>query len=180
MNTTKERFRHLCKTELQTSLSDSKCSCIPSKVAPHVLSAEERRLLELLPGPLVTAGAGGTILYANLSACTMLGYDHPQELTGKTLQRLMPERFRDKHQTGFSRYRRTGRSHLLGKRVRVVALTKNGDEVAIELCIRMFRRSDGTDLIIGAFALADSSEDYIDLSVSAMEDHLEQRAYTLV
>ncbi len=93
---------------------------------------------------------------------------------------LMPKRFRSKHQAGFSEYRRTGRSRLLGKRVRVVALTKNGDEVAIELCIRMFRRRDGTDLILGAFALADSDEDYIDLSVSLMEDDLEHRAYTFV
>ncbi len=145
-----------------------------------MISGDERQLLELMPGPLVAVGAGGSILYANQSACVLLDYMDPSELIGQRLSILIPERIIPQYKDGFSRYRRTGHSRLLGKRIRVSALTKTGDEVALELCVRMFRRPDGTDLIIGALALADSSEDYIDLSVSTMESNLEERAYKLV
>lgn len=145
-----------------------------------MLSVDERRLLDQMPGPLIASGAGGMVLYANRPACALLHYEALDALVGRPLQSLMPKRMRDKHQQGFSRYRRTGRSHLLGKRIRVIALTKDETEIGIELCIRMYRRHDGTDLIIGAFTLADSGEDYIDMCISRIEDDLEDRAYIAV
>lgn len=110
----------------------------------------------------------------------MLGYDEPEELVGEHLTILVPERFRPQHEAGFGRYRRTGQSRLLGKQIRVDALKKNGDEVGIELSIRMFRRPDGTDFIVGMLAPGGTHKDVVDLSAAKLTSKLEKRAYKLV
>lgn len=121
-------------------------------------------------------GRGGSILYASKAFCALMDYT-PEELVGEPLTHLIPERFVKRHQKGFDNYLKTGESRLLGKRIRAYALTRDREEVAIELCIRMFRRPDGSDLIIGAMRLADSQEDYVDFSISQMEQELVERHY---
>lgn len=107
--------------------------------------------------------------------------DHdPEDLVGAPLTRIIPDRFIERHQKGFKNYLETGQSRLLGKRIRVYALTGTQEEVPIELCIRMFRRPDNSDLIIGAMKLADSEEDYVDFSIRTVEDELVERQYKTV
>lgn len=142
-----------------------------------MLSTDEKRLLRSLPGPLIAAEKQGTILWVNKPSCILLDYDEPEELIGRPLTTIMPERLVARHQEGFRRYLETGRSRLLGHRIRVIALTRTGDEQAIELCIRMFRREDGTDLIIAAMGIADSAENHIEFSVTRLEDELSRRHY---
>ncbi len=137
-------------------------------------------MLEFLPGPLIASNSDQKILYANKEACELLGYDEPDELVGEPLTIIVPERFRPQHNAGFGRYRRTGQSRLLGKQIRVDALKNDGEEVGIELCIRMFRRPDGTDFIVGMLAPKGTHKDVVDLSVSTLTSKLEKRAYKLV
>lgn len=136
--------------------------------------------MEYLPGPLIASTSNQAILYANQAACDLLEYETPDELVGEHLTVLVPPRYRDAHNAGFGRYRRTGQSRLLGKNLRVEAVKKDGEEVAIELSIRMFRRPDGSDLIIGMLAPTGTHENVIDITAATLKTKLEKRAYKLI
>jgi PAS domain S-box-containing protein len=91
-------------------------------------------LLEALPDAVVVADRGGHIAYANPAIAVLLGHD-PEELLGRPLQVLMPDRFREAHGEGFSRFRATGQGALVGSTTRVPALHAAGHEVAIDLTL---------------------------------------------
>jgi PAS domain S-box-containing protein len=142
-----------------------------------VLTGDEYDLLETIPGPLVAADKTGRIQWANAELCALLNHEHPDDLVDRPITDLMPERFVPKHEKGFHHYLKTGHSRLLGKRIQVRALAPPGQEVTVELCIRMFRRPDGSDLIVGAMQPAGSDEDILDFCVLRLEEDLATHDY---
>ena len=91
-------------------------------------------LLSALPDTVVVADAHGLIAYVSPAVHGLLGY-HPTELIGKPLQVLMPERLRQGHREGFSRFRATGQGKLVGATTQVPALHAAGHEVAVDLTL---------------------------------------------
>lgn len=91
-------------------------------------------LLEALPDAVIVADADGNVLYANAAIQTLLGY-RPEQLTGRSLTVLMPERFRPAHSAGFARFLATGRGELLGMTTQVPGLHVGGQEVPLDLTI---------------------------------------------
>lgn len=75
------------------------------------------------------------VTYANTSAETLFGYA-AGELTGRPLADLLPERFRARHGDFMQRFA-TGSvpSRLMGERAPVLALTRSGEEVAVQATI---------------------------------------------
>lgn len=80
--------------------------------------------------------ATGDLVYANVNAARMLGYDTPAEVMEKKLTDLMPERYRDLHNRGFKRRVEEGEGILLGKNIAVSALCANGDEISVFLWLQ--------------------------------------------
>jgi diguanylate cyclase (GGDEF)-like protein/PAS domain S-box-containing protein len=64
----------------------------------------------------------------------MFGYES-EEITGRSLGLLMPERYRDAHHTGLSRVAAGGARHLDGQVVEVEGLRKDGSEFPLELTV---------------------------------------------
>lgn len=62
---------------------------------------------------IITADALGSITYFNHGAERVFGYG-ADEVIGKPLTILMPERFRDAHSQGLRRFVETGESHVIG------------------------------------------------------------------
>ena len=91
-------------------------------------------LLEALPDAVVVADRGGRIAYVNPAIGALLGHV-PDELLGRPLQVLMPDRFRHAHGEGFARFRATGEGALVGSTTRVPALHAAGHEIAIDLTL---------------------------------------------
>lgn len=143
-----------------------------------MLFPHERALVDGLQGPVIAADAEGRIDHLNAAAEALFRWP-PGALVGQPLTVLMPARMRDAHRQGFERWRRTGTSRLLGRPVRVPALRGDGTEVDIELTLRMFRRPDGSDLVVAVLreaALAGPPpKDVVEL-----ETRLQRRAYQLV
>jgi PAS domain S-box-containing protein len=143
-----------------------------------MLPRDEADILDEAAGPVVAADVRGRIAYLNHAATALLGWT-PEEADGQPLTLLMPARMHEAHREGIRRYTATHQSRLMGKAVRVPALRKDGTEVDIELMLRMFRRPDGTGLILGLLRElapgAPSTDDVIEL-----ESQLEKRAYQLV
>lgn len=138
-----------------------------------MLTEQEHALLQSVRSPAIATDGSGLILYMNQAAEDMFGTDR----TGERLTDLMPARMHARHQEGFRRYLASGESRLLGRRVRVPALRADGTEIEIGLRVRMFKRPDGTDLIIGTLL---TQPDGQDTSFEAFETALQRRAYQLV
>ncbi|WP_246078749.1 SpoIIE family protein phosphatase [Modestobacter excelsi] len=91
-------------------------------------------LLEALPDTVVVADRDGRIAYVNPAVQTLLGH-RVEDLTGRSLTVLMPQRLRRGHGAGFSRFRATGAGKLVGTTTRVPALHADGHEVPIDLTL---------------------------------------------
>ena len=91
-------------------------------------------LLEALPDTVVVADHHGRIAYVNPAVEKLLGH-RPEDLTGRSLTVLMPERLRRGHGNGFARYAATGRGELVGATTQLPALHAAGHEVAIDLTL---------------------------------------------
>ena len=73
-----------------------------------------------------------TIRYVNPVAGQMFGYE-AAEMLDKSLTVLMPERFRQIHQTSLRRYAATEQRHISWRAVELVGLHKSGREFPIEV-----------------------------------------------
>ena len=94
-----------------------------------------RALLESALDCIITIDGEGKILEFNPACERVFGFSRA-EAVGKELAKLIiPERFRDQHHRGLAHYLRTGKGPLLGKRVEVNALRRDGSEILVELAI---------------------------------------------
>jgi len=102
------------------------------------LSRSEERLRRVLEGSLdavVTADARGVITGWNAQAERMFGWP-PAEILGRPLaETIIPERYRDAHRRGMERLGATGDGPILGKRIELAALRRDGTEFPVELTI---------------------------------------------
>lgn len=142
-----------------------------------MLPPAEAEVLERAGGAVVAAEATGRIAYFSTGAEAMFGR-RAADVVGQPLTLLMPPRMHAAHRAGIQRYLRTHESRLLGRPVRVPALRADGTEFEVDLQLRMFRRPDGSDLIIAALQEARPGARPPDLL--EIESGLQRRAYDLV
>jgi PAS domain S-box-containing protein len=83
---------------------------------------------------IVSADAAGNVIFWNSGARAMFGYES-DEVMGRPLGDLMPERYRTAHQAGLSRVAAGGARHLDGRAVEVEGLRKDGSEFPLELTV---------------------------------------------
>jgi signal transduction histidine kinase len=61
----------------------------------------------------------------------------------KLSELIIPEQLRDAHKAGLQRFLRTGHRKILGRRLELEALRRDGKEIKVELSITGLRRRDG-------------------------------------
>ena len=88
---------------------------------------------------IITAGDGDSILTWNKGAELIFG--HGPEIVGSSVTTIIPERYRKAHHDGVNRFLRTGEKHLLGKKLELMALRKDGTEFPIELSLSSWQSS---------------------------------------
>lgn len=108
------------------------------KAAEAALAESEERsrlIVEAASDGIILVNKGGEIASSNAALAKMLGYGSPEELIGKPLTSIMPERFRQAHHAGFTN-RLSGPKRTSDFRsIEVHALRRDGKEVSIELSI---------------------------------------------
>jgi PAS domain S-box-containing protein len=115
------------------------------KWVEEALRASEERfrgVTDAATDAIVSAGSDGRVRSWNRGAERMLGW-RADEIVGRPLTVIMPERLRPLHEQGLARVRQTGHSKLAGSVVELVALHKDGREFPIELSIGVWNSSDG-------------------------------------
>ena len=90
---------------------------------------------------IISCDAKGTIIFSNPAAQRVFGY--ADELVGRNIQILMPERFRAAHARGLKSYIETGSGRVVGRTVELVGLRKDGSEFPIDLSLSAWVTSDG-------------------------------------
>src|SRR5437867_2087099 len=103
------------------------------------VSEEQFRTLAVTANDaIISADSRGDITYFNPGAERIFGYAL-EEVTGKPLTVLMPERFGDAHRTGLARYLATGEARVVGKTVELAGRKKDGTEFPLELSLASWR-----------------------------------------
>lgn len=81
--------------------------------------------------PVILIDAGGKVLYINAAFQETYQW-RPGDLLGKNLTLMIPERLRDAHNMGLSRFLVTGQPKLLDQPLDLTILTRDGRELAAE------------------------------------------------
>src|SRR5437016_7267795 len=114
-----------------------------SKVRPdHSKSVPSEKLELLYRGILdnaldgiITMGADGRVLEFNPAAERTFGFTR-QEAIGKELAELIiPARMREQHRRGLAHFLKIGEGPVIGKRIEIAGLRKDGSEILVELAI---------------------------------------------
>jgi PAS domain S-box-containing protein len=95
---------------------------------------------------IVVADTAGTIVFWNPGAARMFGYTG-EEVMGRPLTMLMPERFRGAHTAGLERYGATGEGRVVGRTVELEGRRKNGQEFPLELSLAQARHGGRASFI---------------------------------
>ncbi|MDX1745245.1 MAG: PAS domain S-box protein, partial [Halobacteriales archaeon] len=101
------------------------------------LRASERRfrnLAESATDVIITIDAESTIQFANPAVERVFGYS-PEEVEGKSLTMLMPERYHDRHTDALNQYLQTGERRLDWTHVALPGLHKEGHEIDFQMSI---------------------------------------------
>lgn len=105
-------------------------------------SEERYRLLWATAGDaFVLFDRDGTVLEANAAVTTVFGH-RPEEVIGKNIALLQPERFHDAHRQGIARYLSTGVRRLNWRSTEIAGLHRDGHEVPIEIAFNHLHLDD--------------------------------------
>lgn len=83
---------------------------------------------------IIIADATGTIISCNRMTEAMFGYA-AEEMFGRAVTMLMPERYREAHAKGLRRVSAGGDAHLIGRTVELHGLRDEGQEFPLELSL---------------------------------------------
>ena len=93
-----------------------------------------RAVLDTVGEGIITIDSNSTIVMVNQEVQNIWGYQQ-EELIGKKLHILMPEKYRGLHSAGMKRYLKTGVQKVLGKRLELGGLKKDGTTFPLEISI---------------------------------------------
>jgi PAS domain S-box-containing protein len=127
-------------SKIARDISESK------KVREALLDSERmaRGIVDTALDAFVQMDESGTIIDWNPQAEKVFGWSRDEAL-GKVLGELIvPERNRSRHTEGLARFLRSGESAILGKRLEIEALRRDGDEIKVELSVTALFRRGGT------------------------------------
>lgn len=92
---------------------------------------------------IIIINAEGNIIEFSEAAERIFGHKKVDILGRNMAEIIVPERYRDAHNTGMERMRETGKANILGQRIEIEAMRANGEEFMTELAISRSRSSSG-------------------------------------
>lgn len=106
-----------------------------------------RLIVEAAPNALVLVGADGRIGLVNAEAERLFGYAR-EELVGREIDRLVPERFRRQHAQHRAMFAASPQARPMGAGRDLFALRKDGDEVPVEIGLSPMATEAGRHVLI--------------------------------
>ncbi len=91
-------------------------------------------ILETVGEGIVTVNENGNIILINQEGLNIFGYKH-EELIGKNLLTLIPEKYKSAHINGWEKYKETGVSSIVGKSIELEGIRSDKTIFPLELQI---------------------------------------------
>lgn len=104
------------------------------RMALRESEAKFQSVMESAIDAIISADSEGKTLSWNKAATSMFGHTEA-EVLGKSIEIIIPERFRTAHAEGVKRVSSGGATHAIGKTVELAAISKSGDEIPVELSL---------------------------------------------
>jgi PAS domain S-box-containing protein len=104
-------------------------------IAEHLQAAT---IIEHSNDGIITSNEAGMVESFNPAAQRIFGFK-AEEVLGKPMVQLMPERYRDAHQQKLRRAELAGKSSLLGKTIELHGLRRDGREFPLELSLSAWK-----------------------------------------
>jgi PAS domain S-box-containing protein len=96
-------------------------------------------VLETALDAVVVMRRDGSVAAWNRLAERTFGWSAAEAVGRSMADLIIPERYREPHGSGLARYNETGEERVLGQRIEISAITKDGVEIPIELSITTAR-----------------------------------------
>jgi PAS domain S-box-containing protein len=109
-----------------------------------------RRLVTASRDAIIFADQEGLIRLWNTGAEAMFGY-RAAEMEGRSLDLIIPENLRARHNEGFRRVMATGESKYAADLLAVPGLRRDGTRISLEFTITLIKDEGGT--VLGAAAI---------------------------
>jgi PAS domain S-box-containing protein len=115
-----------------------------------------RLAVDEVPDAVIATDLQGSITIWNRAAAELFGYGG-DEVLGRSLDIIIPERFQQAHWEGFRQAVASGTTKYRGRAVKTRAQTKSGEKCYVDFAFALLRGSEGK--IMGAVATARKSVD---------------------
>src|ERR1043166_860915 len=84
---------------------------------------------------IITIDANGRILEFNPAAERTFGFSREEAVGAELAELIIPPRMREQHRRGLAHFLETGEGPVIGKRIEIDGLRKDGSEICVELAI---------------------------------------------
>ena len=108
----------------------------------RISDAAVSTLLETVPDAVLAQNTDGGIVFVNAAAEAMFGYKR-KALIGRPLTMLLPERFRQQHESHTAGYFLNPRMRPMGAGLDIFALRRDGSEFPVEIGLSYFKTNAG-------------------------------------
>lgn len=109
----------------------------------------ESKLIEAAGDGIIAASPDGAIVLWNPAAERIFGYTRAEAL-GRSLDLIIPERFRARHWAGYEQVMKSGRTRYGTEVLRVPAVHKNGRNLSIAFTVALLQSPSGEVQAIAA------------------------------
>ncbi len=102
-----------------------------------------RQILETAHDAFISLDSAGMVTGWNAQATAVFGWSRDDALGRELAAMLVPEDRREAHRRGIERFLATGEEHMLGRRLELMVLHRDGYEFLVELTISALETPDG-------------------------------------
>jgi PAS domain S-box-containing protein len=99
------------------------------------LHAGLQSVLDTALDAVVVMGLDGHIIGWNEHACDLFGWSADEAIGRRLSELIIPPGLRERHESGIAHFKATGEGPVLGRRIEVRALNRDGHEFPIELSV---------------------------------------------
>jgi PAS domain S-box-containing protein len=119
---------------------------VDGRIAYEIFRETEDRARLVIDSALdafVAMDAGGAIIEWNKQAQAVFGWRREEAMGRLLAETIIPERYREAHTRGLERFTRTSEGTIIGRRIELTALHRDGREFPVELEISANRIPEG-------------------------------------